>query len=279
MKAFVCSALLFVFSCVNGLAQSDLKELVNTEKAFARTAAETGTKAAFLKFLADDGVVFNPDRANGKEVWSARKESPALLSWYPSFADISSSGSIGYTTGPWEYRPKGKGDLPVAFGHFVTLWQKQPNGQFRAVLDIGVTHEKPAVPEPEFNPVRAAASSSDTSSYAGDAAARFFETVSGSGAPKAYREFAAADIRLLRDKKMPVVGKKSVLKEIGNQKGKLSISKRMSFYGSGDLAYATNTYILNKPDGTAEKGNFVQIWKLIDKRWQIVLDIFLESQK
>src|SRR5260221_7027640 len=112
---------LFILSTILSaivLGQSDLQKLVDTENAFARTAAEKGTRTAFLSFLADDSIVFNPQRSNGKEVWTARKESPALLSWYPIFADISGNGLIGYTTGPWEYRPKGKEDTPAAFGHY-----------------------------------------------------------------------------------------------------------------------------------------------------------------
>src|SRR5689334_7511762 len=82
----------------------DLRKLVDTEQAFARAAAEKGTRAAFLEFLADDGIVFNPTEANGKLVWKARPESPALLAWNPAWADISSDGKLGYTTGGWEFR-------------------------------------------------------------------------------------------------------------------------------------------------------------------------------
>ena len=209
----------------------------------------------------------------------SREPSVALLSWYPEFADVSFSGSLGYTTGPWEYRPKGKDGEPSAFGHFVTIWQKQPNGEFKAVLDIGIDHAKPDSAEAEFVPGTGAVAGGETSSYAGDSAARFFELVSSSGAAKAYKEFAANDIRVLRDNKSPFVGKKHAIDEIGKQKGKLAISKRMSFFGSGDLAYATNTYTLTSAKGTVEKGNFVQVWKFRDKRWQIVLDLFTASTK
>src|SRR3954466_15615778 len=78
---------------------ADLNKLVETELSFAGTAAEKGTKTAFLTFLADDGIIFNPTEANGKLVWKARPESPALLSWNPAWADVSSDGKLGYTTG------------------------------------------------------------------------------------------------------------------------------------------------------------------------------------
>ncbi len=100
--------LIIVFCATSIFAQSrvDLEKVVETEKAFARFADEKGIKPAFLEFLADDGVMFNPQQINGKELWLSRPESPALLSWYPVFADVSSNGVLGYTTGEGEYRPK-----------------------------------------------------------------------------------------------------------------------------------------------------------------------------
>jgi ketosteroid isomerase-like protein len=278
MKILV-SVLIALCSATAIFAQKDLVELIQTEKAFAGMAAEKGTKPAFLEYLADDSVVFNPDKANGLEVWKARKESPALLSWYPSFADVSSNGAVGYTMGPWEYRPKGKSDAPVAFGHFMTVWQRQRDGRYKAVLDIGVDHDKPAAAEPEASTTAPNTSKTETNSYAGDSAARFFEVRRDSGPVKAYKDFASPDIRLLRDKKAPIIGKKAAIKEVGERKGKLTISKRMSFYGSGDLAYATNTYSQTLSDGSIENGNFVQVWKYVGGKWLIVMDVFVAKGK
>lgn len=269
IAAFILSGLLSV------AAQSDLQKLVDTEKAFAAYAAEKSTKQAFLEFLADDGVVFNPNRQNGKEVWRARDENAALLSWYPVVADISSSGLIGYTTGPWEYRPNGKTDTPTAFGQYSTVWQKQPNGEFKAVLDIGVTHDKNATKEASWAPppdVKRGKKEKD--SYAGDTAALFYSMMRDGNEEKAYKTFAADDIRMLRNGKFPIAGKKAVLGEVKKDKSKLEIARRISFFGSGDMAYVTNTYTRTDRDGKAEKGNFMQVWKLRDGRWQIVLDVF-----
>jgi ketosteroid isomerase-like protein len=271
---------LILLISIRAFGQSDLQKLVDTENAFANAAAQNGTRAAFLEFLADDSMVFNPGRSNGKQVWTARKESPSLLSWYPIFADISASGLIGYTTGPWEYRPKGKDDAPTGFGHYMTIWQKQPNGNFRAVLDLGVTHGKPETPETKLTSVNSRTGKEpESKSYAGDTAARFFDTASKKGLEKAYKEFAADDIRVMRQGKEPFVGKKAALKEIAENKNSLSVSKRMSFYGSDDVAYATNTYSFTKEGQTVETGNFVQIWKNRAGRWQIVLDIFITDPK
>lgn len=267
------------FLSLGVFAQGDLQKLVDTENAFARAAAEKGTKAAFLEFLADDSIVFNPQRANGKQVWTARKESASLLSWYPIFADISSNGLIGYTTGPWEFRAKGKDDAPAAFGHYMTIWQKQLDGNYKAVLDFGISHEKPSGGEAKLTNVPDAKSNGKGDSYAGDIAASFFEMLAARGAEKAYREFAADDIRIMREGKQPFVGKKAALNEIGNNKNILSTSKRTAFYGSADISYTTNTYKQTKDGQVVETGNFVQIWKNRGGKWLIVMDIFVADPK
>jgi ketosteroid isomerase-like protein len=279
MRTF-SAVLILAFVYTAASAQDALRNLVETEYAFAAMAAEKNTRTAFLTFLADDGIVFNPQRANGKQVWTARKESAALLSWYPIFADVSSNGLIGYTTGPWQYHPKGKDDAPVAFGHFMTVWQKQPDGNFRAVLDLGVSHDKPSMAEAKLAPATTAdLKSSVIKIHAGDVAAQFFETASHIGLNRAYKEFASDDIRFMRSDKFPVIGKKAVLREIGGIKARLFISNKMSFYGSGDIAYATNIYSLVQDGKTVETGNFAQVWKYRDGRWQIVMDIFVADPK
>lgn len=107
-KLAVCLILLigsFSAASQQRAANAELQNLVNTEIEFAKTSETKGTKTAFLEFLADEGVIFQPMETNGKTAWKARPESPALLSWRPNWADISSDGNLGYTTGGWELRP------------------------------------------------------------------------------------------------------------------------------------------------------------------------------
>ena len=129
-------------------ANTELQKLVETENAFAQTAAEKGTKSAFLEYLAADGVLFHPEAVNGKKYWNERGESAGLLLWKPIFADISSNGVLGYTTGPWSFSPKREEKNPTSFGDYITIWQKQPDGNFKFVLDIGISHAKPETPLP-----------------------------------------------------------------------------------------------------------------------------------
>lgn len=271
---FIFVVLLLVFAIGTIFAQNDLNRMVETEKAFAQMAAEKNTRAAFLEFSAADGIMFSPTAVNAKTLWTGREANSSLLAWTPAFADISSNGVLGYTTGPWELRPKGKDDAPTSFGHFVTLWQKQPDGNFKWVLDIGISHSQVPLTTNWTSP-NDAQSTSENRGSAADTSTQFFETAEKIGLEKAYKMFLADDARVYRDGKIPFTNKKNALNEIKKNKQFIRFAKRSFFTSAADLAYISNTYTyFDKSNKETEKGNFVQIWKFKQGRWQIVLDLF-----
>lgn len=271
--------LLMIFGGVCGSAAqavADVQKIIETEKAFAKTAETTNTKAAFLEYMADDGIIFNPGPINGKELWNKRAVAPSKLLWAPEFADISSNGAFGYTTGPWEFRPKGMEDIPAGFGHFVTIWQRQPNGNYRAVLDIGISHEKADLKVECKFPTDTGKELNEKRISAADSSTVFFETAEKQGLIKAYKALAAEDIRLYREGKFPLLGKKAALGALVKDKTKIQFYRRSVFVSAADMAYISNGYSVFDEAGKKqlEKGNFVQIWKLRKGKWRIVLDLF-----
>jgi len=276
MKGFMLLLLLFLGCPFAVIAQNDLEKLVETEHAFAEAAAANGTRAAFLEFMADDAVVFNPDVIKAKPFWTAREASPSLLSWAPNYADISSNGVLGYTTGNWEYRAKGKDDAPGAFGEFITLWIKQPDGTYKWTVDIGVSHDKPEKYSTDWKtpPVNTKAGKVPP----GELATDFYQMAIARGLAKTYKAFAADEIRSYREGKAPFLGKRAVLGLLGDEKSEVTFAKRSSTFTAGDLSYNLNTYTRTDAGKVTEKGNFLQVWKFIDGKWQIVLDIFKPVQ-
>src|SRR2546423_2203061 len=115
-----------------------LRAMVEAERRFFQTGQEKGTRAAFLEFLADDGVVFRPGPVNGKEVWSKRTETGLDLVWEPTFAAISRSADFGYDSGPSKWRAHKTEKTFTGFGHFVSVWKKQKDGAWKVVLDCGI---------------------------------------------------------------------------------------------------------------------------------------------
>jgi ketosteroid isomerase-like protein len=274
LKSLFCVvSVLFAVSFAS--AQPELQKLVDTEKAFAAAGWEKGTPASFLEYMTDDALAFTPDVTNAKTFWSARKDSGGRIKWAPNYADISANGQMGYTTGNWEFFQKGDADKPTGYGQFVTVWTRQKDGNYKWALDIGIDHEKPAAYSTEWTTtaLKTRDPNPDNSSAA-ETATGFQEILTKQGAAKAYKAYAAEDIRLYRDKKMPFIGKKAAMKQIENE-SKIVLDKKSSFLGSADLAYNVSRYSrVDKSGKTIESGNYVQIWKLIGGKWRIVLDLF-----
>ena len=270
----ILNLVLLLGVALSAFGQSDLQKLVDTEHLFAQVAAESGTKRAFLEFLADDAVVFVPDRVNGKEYWTARQPSPSLLSWAPNYADISSSGILGYTTGNWEFRPKGKDDTPAAFGEFITVWLRRPNGTYKFIVDIGVSHDRPVKYATEWttSDEKIKDLNANNSSPA-DVSNGFLQTAEQAGPAKAYSLFGASELRMFREGKAPIIGLKEVLKSLRGSKSTVLFARKSTFFGSGDISYNLGTYTLSEGGKAIEKGNSMQIWKVIRGNWRIVLDI------
>ena len=127
----------------SGTDHAAFDSLVAAERGFAVLSVEKGMKTAFLTYLASDGVIFRPGPVNGRSVWEKRPEPQATLVWEPSFAEVAGAGDMGWTTGPWEFRPAPERKLPTGYGHFVTVWKRVGDGNWRAAVDIGISHERP----------------------------------------------------------------------------------------------------------------------------------------
>jgi hypothetical protein len=143
MKMTILSGTVLVCICFKLHAQQPIDKLIAAERSFAATSKEQTTKIAFLSFLDSNCVGYrNGEQVNLFEEYSKRKEDSSKLTWAPEFAVISSSGNIGATTGPWEYRQSSLKDTPVAHGHFTTIWKKNDKGEWKAAFDMGISYDQ-----------------------------------------------------------------------------------------------------------------------------------------
>jgi ketosteroid isomerase-like protein len=101
--------------------------------------------ARFTTFLADE-VRFSSGAGTwleGKaavvERWGGMMKNPNLtLTWEPRLATVSPDGKLGYTSGRSEWKLKKEdGTTAVSHGMYVTIWQKEKDGRWRVILDIG----------------------------------------------------------------------------------------------------------------------------------------------
>jgi ketosteroid isomerase-like protein len=247
--------------------------MVEAEKKFYQTGQEQGTRASFLAFLADDGIVFRPGPVNGKEVWDKRQETGFDLVWEPTFAAIARSGDFGYDTGPSKWRAKKTDEKFSGFGHFVSIWKKQKDGSWKVALDCGIENPEPTgktgtlrmvVPE---GPAK-----SEHHFWAG--AMKNFHEIAQDDSTRAISEFAAPEIRVYRGGHFPAVGTEaanSLLKEVnGGQTTYGPFAGASS--SSHDLAYNYGEYTTVRAEIT-ERGHYLQIWQTdASGAWKLALD-------
>jgi len=273
-RSLVLATILAVSSTGGAGMPPTVRSLVDAERAFAKMARDVSMRDAFLMYLAETGLVFNPGPIDGRALWEKRPQSDALLAWEPVYAEVSASGDFGFTTGPWSFSRDHNSD-PVAFGHFVSIWKRGADGVWRVALDIGSDHERnDAKASLSYrageNPVGllqdARTREQSRDALLGTDAA--FAAAFARSAAGAFRDFGAEDVRRYRSGSSPVVGIDAVRVAAGEMAGGPMSGTSADIAASGDLGYTMGTR------GTPVAAYYVRIWRLDENaKWRVVLDI------
>lgn len=149
MRLTTCScviALLLAGCTPQQTFQSDPAELMRADADFAAATAARGVDG-WVSFFADSGAMYRPEGviAGHDAIRSTMTpffaDTAHALRWLPTGATVAHSGDIGYTVGRWQIVPAGGGE-PLSTGHYVTVWQRDTEGQWKVVADIGTTDAK-----------------------------------------------------------------------------------------------------------------------------------------
>jgi ketosteroid isomerase-like protein len=254
----------------------DVRALVESEQAFSRASAERGMRAAFLAYLADDGIIFRPAPLNGKKFWETNTGASGLLTWRPAYAHVSQSGDLGYTTGPYEFSAKTSQDAPADYGNYVTIWRRQKSGAWKVAIDLGTSNPAPtegaAVVDFPSVPKTAPSNSKTAARELGQTERQFAAEAAERGAGPAYSSHLAASPRILRPQMFPLVKPEEVRAFVSALPPSLTWSPSVVVVSrAGDLGYTYGTYEVRQ----GEKGSYVRLWrKESPQGWRIVLDIF-----
>ncbi len=117
------------------------KEILETEKSFAKLAKEKGLKVAFTTFASEEAVLLRENKLiRGKkeieEYFEKQNLENVQLDWTPDLIDVAASGDLGYTYGQYNFEGLGeKGQIIKSTGIFHTIWKKEANGEWRYVWD------------------------------------------------------------------------------------------------------------------------------------------------
>ncbi len=127
------------------LSTKAAREITNADLAMSDLATKEGFHKTLLQF-ADDSLI-KPQEGEmpviGKvaleKYWSGKPETKDL-SWTPIKTEASTSGDMGYTIGNWKYAGKDT----TLYGNYYTIWKRQPDGQWKFVVDGGNNTPSPA---------------------------------------------------------------------------------------------------------------------------------------
>ena len=227
-----------------------LASLVEAEISFASTSVEKGIRAAFLEHLAADAIVFLPAPMNGHEGYGNQPESDAKLSWYPAYADISSSLDWGYTTGPYELRVNPEDEKPTRAGFYLSVWKKQPDGQWKVAIDHGSSYPVEQIKPEAYKPTAGVDPSRGTA-----------------------QELLQKDVLrvqpyhdetlIYRAGQYPDRYKELIIEPAENI---LYTTLGHDVSPAADMAYTYGSYTR----GEAEAGYYLKVWKAIDGDWKLV---------
>ena len=271
--------------------KSALKKMIETEKAFAQTSLDKGTKNSFLEFLGKDAIVFiNGTALNGLEYWQ-KLDFKNLLTWQPTFAEISVSEELGYTLGNFQSHnliaagspaagspaagSPGE-DKPLVHGSFFTLWKKQSDGNWKVALDFGVNHPEinaitPSIRESyaTFKPYELKNTSvlAERMVFMND----FFYWKNAKTSLNPFEPHLSQDIKLYRNNLLPIVGREAAKNYLKKTYDKAIVYTGLKAIPSqaGDLVCVYGVI-----SGKGKTGEYIRIWKQETKDvWKIVVEM------
>lgn len=166
LPAFCCLALACGMSACNSNSappvaapdthEADLKSINDTEAQWNKDY-EARDLDKLAAHYADDAVFMAPGAPAAKGLAAIRGEmqemmkDPAFtLKFHSTLTDVSKSGELGYTQGPYVLTatdPKTH-KIVTDHGSYVTTYRKLADGSWKAVADIA-TSEVPSMPMPE----------------------------------------------------------------------------------------------------------------------------------
>ena len=256
---------------------SAAREIAKIDGEYSDLSIEKGMPAASVEYFAEDGIAFAPGAVNGKKYWARRTDFPGLLIWQPIFASAAGAADLGYTTGMWELKKRNE-PLSLGFGHYVTIWAKQPKDKWKIALDVGTENPQPPESSPTLQvlppDITADTQPQENARRSLQKAERQFAKAAHNNIGQAILDCATEDIRVYREKSFPAVGLVAARLMLTSEHGKVTFepgNSKMS--GSADLSYSYGNY--SKDRGNAvERGIYLMIWRAnMNGDWKLALNL------
>jgi len=258
---------LFMLSSA-AFTQKSIKGLVNAEKSFASFTDAHSIRDGFLQFMDSAGIVFRDGAAvNALDAFQKQKPGPGKLSWWPTFAVISASGDLGFTSGPFEFRAGSIDDTVSDRGSFSSVWHTTVNGTWKNMLDLGISYNHKYAGGNEIQETILSPKTTNNQFEDVLAVDRKFNTDLHAKNSDLVMASISADCWLNIDGELPVKGIKPInaaLMKLPETVILGSLSGNIS--AAGDLAYVYGTVIIGD-----KKENYLRGWVYRSDKWQVIL--------
>jgi ketosteroid isomerase-like protein len=260
-----------------------LLAMADAEREFARTATVKGWRDAFLDFFADDAVGFAPEVTLAKDRLRKQPNTPfseVELLWEPRTGDVAASGELGWLTGPSTTVIKKTPEVQRRYGCYLSIWRKQPDGQWRVFIDVGVNAPEPAPFEPGFNRIafgRRYVGKGDEKDAAGKSLADtdrdLNDQIAAKGFPLALGARTTLASRMHRPGTIPLIGRAAIVKWLeANAATGTATHGASEAAKSGDFGFTHGRF--DVPGEKPMKGVYVRLWERdVDGRWWLIADV------
>lgn len=272
--------LLAFAGCVAAQSSKDLLDLAAAERAFAAETVKVGFRDGFIKYFADDGIGFgpHPERTREKLLKSPPATGPrkVIFNWAPMFGDISDAGDLGYTTGPVLFTDVSDAGKPPWHGIYFSVWQKQSDGSWKVVIDLGVDTPQAVAPiDTKFTAADPVQRSRTTASGADDFRKLDWDlwgAIAKTSPGKAYHSVLEKQFRIHRKGMMPIIDRNGITGPVIRQTKFDFIDGKIA--SSNDLAFTYGRYTtVNEPNGP-ESGYYIHVWRRNETgKWKLVVDV------
>jgi ketosteroid isomerase-like protein len=192
---------------------------------------------------------------------------------------VARSGDLGFTTGPYSITGRAPAVREPAQGMFFSVWRRQPDGDWRVIVDGGAPTRAPVPdaafgedPQPLISIAKAAGAAGQKTLFELEAQPLFGEPAAANG----YAALLADEARLVIGPTPPALGRDAIVALLAERQLKFRWETLAAGVSrSDDLGYSYGRlHLLAAREKTT--GHYVHVW-MRDRggHWRIVAELML----